>query len=329
MAGSRFAYVRSFELPDPVLPGVFMVVRIDGKGFHGFSQAHEFEKPNDAVALELMNHAARHVCQELRGDVTLAFGESDEYSFLLKKSCKLYNRRESKIVTHIVSLFTSAYVFYWPQYFPKKALQGPPSFDGRLVVYPGVQEVKDYFAWRQADTHINNLYNTTFWSLVLLSNPPLSERQAHETLKGTVSSQKNEILFSKFAINYERLPAMFRKGTTVVLAPTRPSSKVRKSKRRKAHPRELRTLHVDIIGSAFWEEPEAGAKAAARAEGGEERSKSESCRGAGVEDGLEHRKRLYIPIPSSVQADAAPFPPWEAPDRTQGTAGLGRWALRH
>jgi hypothetical protein len=35
MAGSRFAYVRSFELPDPVLPGVFMVVRIDGKGFHG------------------------------------------------------------------------------------------------------------------------------------------------------------------------------------------------------------------------------------------------------------------------------------------------------
>ena len=34
MAGSKYAYVRSFELPDPVLPNVFMVVRIDGKGFH-------------------------------------------------------------------------------------------------------------------------------------------------------------------------------------------------------------------------------------------------------------------------------------------------------
>jgi tRNA(His) guanylyltransferase len=48
-------------------------------GLSSFSHAHAFEKPNDPVALELMNHAARHVCQELRGDVTLAFGESDEY----------------------------------------------------------------------------------------------------------------------------------------------------------------------------------------------------------------------------------------------------------
>lgn len=44
-----------------------------------FSEAHSFTKPNDADALELMNHAARHVCQELKGEVTLAFGESDEY----------------------------------------------------------------------------------------------------------------------------------------------------------------------------------------------------------------------------------------------------------
>lgn len=34
MAGSQYAYVRNFELPDPVLPNVYMVVRIDGKGFH-------------------------------------------------------------------------------------------------------------------------------------------------------------------------------------------------------------------------------------------------------------------------------------------------------
>jgi len=34
MAGSKFAYVRNFELPDSVLPNTFMIVRIDGKGFH-------------------------------------------------------------------------------------------------------------------------------------------------------------------------------------------------------------------------------------------------------------------------------------------------------
>lgn len=34
MAKSRFEYVRNFELPDPILPNVFMVVRIDGRAFH-------------------------------------------------------------------------------------------------------------------------------------------------------------------------------------------------------------------------------------------------------------------------------------------------------
>jgi len=33
--------------------------------------------------------------------------------------------------------------------------------------------------------------------------------------QGTVSSQKNEILFSQFNINYNKLPEMFRKGSVL------------------------------------------------------------------------------------------------------------------
>ena len=119
-------------------------------------------------------------------------------------------------MTHIVSLFTSAYVFHWSQYM-SAPLGEPPSFDGRLVVYPGTQEIRDYFAWRQADTHINNLYNTIFWALVLQGQK--TEREAHDLLKGTVSSEKHEMLFQQFGINYDKLPAFFRKGTTLVWAP--------------------------------------------------------------------------------------------------------------
>lgn len=249
MAGSQYAYVRNFELPDPVLPNTYMVVRIDGKGFHRFSEQHGFAKPNDPNALELMNKAAFYVMESLRPDISLAFGESDEYSFLLRKSCTLYKRRQSKIVTHIVSLFTSSYVFFWSQYFPHQPLIAPPSFDGRLVVYPSEKEVRDYFSWRQADTHINNLYNTTFWALVLKGN--LSEREAHKSLEGTVSSQKNEILFSKYSINYGKLPALYRKGTTIAWDP----QKVMLSKGNKSPQRtpRLRILHIDIIGKSFWQ----------------------------------------------------------------------------
>jgi hypothetical protein len=33
MANSRFAYVRDFELPDRLLLGTYIVLRIDGHGF--------------------------------------------------------------------------------------------------------------------------------------------------------------------------------------------------------------------------------------------------------------------------------------------------------
>lgn len=213
MANSKYAYVRDFELPDPLLPGVFMVLRIDGHSFHRFSEKHNFAKPNDVRALQLMDHAAQDLMEEYP-DVVLGFGESDEFSFLLRKSTSLYNRRHSKIVSTLTSLFTSSYVFHWSRYFPDTPLGYPPSFDGRIVLYPGTKEVKDYFAWRQADTHINNLYNTTFWALVQQGGQTTTE--AHSTLRGTFAKDKHEILFSRFGINYNQLDAQFRKGSVLV-----------------------------------------------------------------------------------------------------------------
>lgn len=34
MAGSKFAYVRNFELPDPLLPETYIIFRLDGHSFH-------------------------------------------------------------------------------------------------------------------------------------------------------------------------------------------------------------------------------------------------------------------------------------------------------
>ncbi|ETW82030.1 hypothetical protein HETIRDRAFT_384464 [Heterobasidion irregulare TC 32-1] len=213
MAESRFEYVKGFELPDPLLPDTYMLMRVDGHSFHRFSAEHNFEKPNDERALRLMDRAARAVMDEYP-DVVLAFGESDEYSFLLRKSAALYNRRHAKILSTLTSLFTAAYVMHWPAHFPDEPLRYAPAFDARIVLYPSARAVRDYFAWRQADTHINNLYNTTFWALVQQGG--LSTKEAHESLRGTVSGQKHEILFSRFNVNYNALPARFRKGSVMV-----------------------------------------------------------------------------------------------------------------
>ncbi|KAI8360519.1 tRNAHis guanylyltransferase-domain-containing protein, partial [Mortierella sp. GBAus27b] len=214
MAKSKYEYVKEFETDDKLLRNVYILVRIDGKGFHKFSAAHQFHKPNDIRALNLMNHAARCVMHEL-DDILLAFGESDEYSFLFRKSTDLYQRREAKIVTTVVSLFTSAYVYYWRDYFPDQDRPlYPPVFDGRAVLYPSDVEVKDYFAWRQADTHINNLYNTSFWALV--EKGGLTPKAAEKRLSGTDSKDKNEMLFTEFNTNYSKLPAIYRKGSVLL-----------------------------------------------------------------------------------------------------------------
>jgi tRNA(His) guanylyltransferase len=49
-----------------------------------------------------------------------------------------------------------------------KKLEMPfiPAFDARCVCYPDIAILRDYLAWRQVDCHINNLYNTCFWTLV-------------------------------------------------------------------------------------------------------------------------------------------------------------------
>jgi hypothetical protein len=96
MAQSKFEYVRGFETEDRLLPNCWIVVRIDGKGFHKFADKHAFAKPNDEKALALMARCARRIFNDYN-EVVVAYGESDEFSFVFKKDTELYNRRASKV----------------------------------------------------------------------------------------------------------------------------------------------------------------------------------------------------------------------------------------
>lgn len=255
MAKSRFEYVKQFEQHDCVLPETFFVVRLDGRAFTKFCDAHRFEKPNDLRALGLMNSAALEVCAQFR-DVLLAFGESDEYSFAFDRATTLFGRRREKVLSAVVSLFTAAYVRHFPAALGE--LRALPSFDGRVVCLPTLKSLRDYFAWRQVDTHVNNLYNTCFWALVQGGQ---SAAEAEKTLRHTLSDFKNELLFGGFGVNYNALPAIFRKGSVVVRTEAVDAEKAARAGERvdgkTSAPRAKTTyvvLHEDIIGDKFWEE---------------------------------------------------------------------------
>ncbi|KAG5940521.1 Glucose-responsive transcription factor [Claviceps pazoutovae] len=270
MANSKFEYVRNFEQTDSLLPNTWIVVRIDGRAFTKMCAKYGFEKPNDRRALDLMNAAAKAVVADLPESV-IAYGVSDEYSFVFHKSCNLFERRASKLVSTIVSTFTANYVYSWGTYFPDTPLSFPlPTFDGRAVCYPSVQNLRDYLSWRQVDCHINNLYNTTFWLLIQLGG--LDNKEAERTLAGTLAADKNEILFSRFNINYNNEPEIFKKGSVIFrdyklvdaerhavalemddLAEPVQQSKIQAERDRKKRAKaRIVVEHTDIIKDEFW-----------------------------------------------------------------------------
>ncbi|KAK6859739.1 hypothetical protein PG995_003375 [Apiospora arundinis] len=266
MANSKFEYVKNFERPDYLLPNTWVVVRIDGKGFTKLCAKYGFEKPNDRRALDLMNAAAKAVMTDLP-DITIGYGVSDEYSFVFHKTCTLYDRRESKLVSTVVSTFSAYYVHLWSTYFTDMPLA--PPFQASTGAH--VQNLRDYMSWRQVDCHINNLYNTTFWTLIQQGG--MGATEAEELLKGTLSKDKNELLYSKFHMNYNNEPEIFKKGSVVfrdyeLVEPgsdkvgetiddlaepiTQSKTQAENDKKRRAKARIV-VEHLDVIKDEFWD----------------------------------------------------------------------------
>ncbi|CAM6091503.1 unnamed protein product [Calypogeia fissa] len=250
MANSKYEYVKKFELSDVLLPHTWIVIRIDGRGFTRFANVHEFEKPNDMQALHLMNECAKAVLEDIP-DIIFAYGVSDEFSFVLRETTTLYQRRSSKLVSVIVSLFAATYVMKWARFFPQKDLQYAPSFDGRAVCYPSDSILRDYLAWRQVDCHINNQYNTCYWNLVKAG---CSAAEAQAEIKGTLADFKNELLHSRFQINYNELPAMFRKGSLVFRRREESVVKVENGVPITRGRSNVVVVHEDMIRDSFWNE---------------------------------------------------------------------------
>lgn len=85
------------------------------------------------------------------------------------------------------------------------------------------------------------------------------DRQWQLMSQATDAKAKNELLFSKFGINYNQLPPRYRKGSTIVRndPDAVPQDAGDPSRRAKRKPYEgtigtLAVLHEDIIKDAFW-----------------------------------------------------------------------------
>jgi tRNA(His) guanylyltransferase len=177
-----------------------VVVRIDGRGFHKFTAA--LERPYCRRLADGLDQAALYLCQEMIG-CRFAYGQSDEYSFLLtdferEDAALWFDGNVQKIVSVSASLFTGAF----NRAFGSDRDQAPAAFDSRVMVISQRSEVENYFLWRQLDASANSL------------NMLASAQFSHGELAGKSTAEKHDMLHSK-GVNWAKQGADFKRGRAV------------------------------------------------------------------------------------------------------------------
>ena len=181
-----------------VLPRrTYTVVRVDGRAFHSFTSG--MERPYCRRLADALDGAALHLCREMTG-CRFAYGQSDEYSFLLtdfeqEDAPVWFDGNVQKIVSVAASVYTAAFL---------RAFGGErlAAFDARVMMIPQRAEVEKYFVWRQLDASANSL------------NMLASAHYTHAELLGKSTAEKHELLHAK-GVNWAKQEADFKRARVV------------------------------------------------------------------------------------------------------------------
>jgi tRNA(His) 5'-end guanylyltransferase len=185
-----------------VLPDLWMVARLDGRGFTRLTKdTHDFERPFDERFRDLMTETTRHL-MTCGFQVVYGYHQSDEISLLLHRDDTTFGRKLRKLNSVLAGEASATF---------STLLGDVGVFDCRISQLPSVELVIDYFRWRQSDAHRNALNAHCYW---LLRGEGLSEQDATARMEGASVSDKNELLFSR-GINFNDLPAWHKRGVGV------------------------------------------------------------------------------------------------------------------
>lgn len=195
------AKMRIYEqsLDQRILPDMYIVARLDGRSFTRLTkEICQFEAPFDIRFRDFMTDTVRHL-MNCGFRIIYGFTESDEISLLFHPEDNTFGRKVRKINTTLSGEASAAFSL---------ALGRVATFDCRVIPLPNIERVRDYFVWRQEDSHRNSLNAHCYW---LLRKEGMGKDEATKILEGKSVSFKNELLFER-GVNYNELPNWQKRG---------------------------------------------------------------------------------------------------------------------
>jgi len=183
-----------------VLPGMFMVARLDGRSFTRLTkEVHQFEAPFDVRFRDIMLDTTEHLMGSCGFNFLYGYTESDEISLLFEPEEKGFQRKLRKLNSILAGEASAKFSLQ---------LGAIGVFDCRISQLPTADLVVDYFRWRNEDAHRNALNAHCYW---MMRKQGESVGHATSALLGLSVADKNELLFRN-GVNFNDLPLWQKRG---------------------------------------------------------------------------------------------------------------------
>lgn len=182
-----------------VLPGIYMVARIDGRNFTRLTkELIRFEAPFDVRFRDMMIATTAHLMS--CGFKTIyGYTESDEISLLFHPDITTYDRKVRKYNSILAGEASAKFALLLGEH---------ACFDCRISELPNIDCVIDYFRWRNEDAHRNALNAHCYWAL---RKEGKTVQQATGSLNRLSVAEKNELLWQR-GTNFNDLPLWQKRG---------------------------------------------------------------------------------------------------------------------
>lgn len=196
--------MKSYEMAEAgrmLIPGLPVMLRLDGKAFHTFTKG--LKRPYDERLSTLMTNTTKFLVEQT--NALIGYTQSDEISLVLytssPESQTYFDGRIQKLTSVVASMATMYFNKHLASALPEK-VDKMALFDCRVWNVPTLEEAANCILWRELDATKNSI------------SMAAQAYYSHKVLHGKNSSDKQEMLHQK-GVNWNDYPSFFKRGSYV------------------------------------------------------------------------------------------------------------------